>query len=138
MGMVQEFKQFALKGSVVDLAVGVIIGGAFGKIVSSLVDNILMPPLGLLIGGMDFTQLRIILKAAGADGKGEVAIGYGMFIQNTVNFLIIAWCLFMVIKAMNSLDKPKAPGAPVVTPAPAPPAEDVLLLREIRDSLRVK
>jgi large conductance mechanosensitive channel len=126
--MVQEFKDFALKGSVVDLAVGVIIGAAFGKIVSSLVENILMPPLGLLIGGVDFSQLRLVLKAAGTDGKGEVAIGYGVFLQNTVNFLIIAWALFIVIQAMNRLKTKPAP--PSSTP------EDVLLLRQIRDSLK--
>ncbi|MGZ3722851.1 MAG: large conductance mechanosensitive channel protein MscL, partial [Bdellovibrionales bacterium] len=81
--MYQEFKNFALKGSVVDLAVGVIIGGAFGKIVASLVENILMPPIGLAVGGVDFSQLKFVLKSAAADGKGEVAIGYGLFLQNT-------------------------------------------------------
>jgi len=126
--MLEEFKEFALKGSVVDLAVGVIIGAAFGKIVSSLVENILMPPLGLLIGGVDFSQLRIVLKAAGADGKGEVAIGYGVFLQNSVNFLIIAWALFIVIQGMNRLKSKPEP--------PAKTPEDVLLLREIRDSLK--
>lgn len=127
MSMVQEFKKFALKGNVVDLAVGVIIGGAFGKIVSALVDNILMPPLGLLIGGMDFSQLKFILQAA-AEGKPEVVIGYGLFVQNVVNFLIVAWSLFLVVKAMNRIyEEPKAPAA---TP------EDIVLLREIRDSLK--
>ena len=134
MSMMKEFKEFALKGSVVDLAVGVIIGGAFGKIVSSLVENILMPPLGLLIGGVDFTQLKLVLKAAGADGKGEVAIGYGMFLQNSLNFMIVALALFFMIQAMNRL-RVHHEAAPA---APAPPPEDVLLLREIRDSLRVK
>jgi large conductance mechanosensitive channel len=105
----------------VDLAVGVIIGGAFGKIVASLVDNIIMPPIGLLIGGVDFTQLKYVLK--GADGKGEVAVGYGMFIQNTVNFLIIALALFLVIQAMNRMKR----GPEAVVPAAIP--EDVLLLR---------
>jgi large conductance mechanosensitive channel len=128
MSMLQEFKNFALKGSVVDLAVGVIIGAAFGKIVASLVANILMPPLGLIVGGVDFSQLKLVLKAAAADGKGEVAIGYGVFLQNTVDFLIVAWALFLVIQAMNRLKKSPAPEA--ATP------EDVLLLREIRDSLR--
>jgi large conductance mechanosensitive channel len=134
MSMLQEFKQFALKGSVVDLAVGVIIGGAFGKIVGSLVDNILMPPLGMLIGGVDFSQLKLVIKAAAADGKGEVALGYGVFLQNSVNFLIVAWALFLMIQTMNRLRTHEtAPTAP-----PAAPPEDVLLLREIRDSLRVK
>lgn len=130
MGIFHEFRQFAMKGSVVDLAVGVVIGGAFGKIVTSLVDNIIMPPIGLLVGGVDFSQLKMVLKAAGGDGKGEVAIGYGLFLQNTVNFLIIAWAMFLVIQAMNRLHRAPAPST--ATP------EDVLLLREIRDSLRVK
>ena len=130
MGIVQEFKDFAMKGNVVDLAVGVIIGAAFGKIVSALVDNILMPPIGFLVGGMDFSQLKFIIQSAGADGKGEVAIGYGMFLQNSVNFLIVAAALFFVIKGMNKLQKPK-PNAP----PPADPA-DVALLKEIRDLLR--
>ncbi len=129
MSMIQEFKTFAMKGNVVDLAVGVIIGGAFGKIVSALVDQIIMPPIGMLIGGMDFSQLKLILQAAGADGKGEVALGYGVFVQAVVNFLIIAWALFMVIKTMNKLQKPPAPAA-AVTP------EDIVLLREIRDALK--
>lgn len=127
MSMLQEFKKFALKGNVVDLAVGVIIGGAFGKIVSSLVDNVLMPPLGLLIGGVDFSQLKLVLQVA-ADGKPEVVIGYGLFLQHLVNFIIVAWALFILVKGMNRLyEEPKAPAA---TP------EDVLLLREIRDSLK--
>lgn len=130
MSMLQEFKTFAMKGNVVDLAVGVIIGGAFGKIVSALVEQILMPPIGLAIGGVDFSQLKLIIAQAGADGKGEVAIGYGVFLQAVVNFLIIAWALFMVIKTMNRLQKPAPPSA-----APATP-EDIILLREIRDSLR--
>ena len=128
MQMLKEFKDFAMKGNVVDLAVGVIIGGAFGKIVTVLVDKILMPPIGLVIGGVDFSDLRIILKAADAAGKGEVAIGYGELIQTLINFIIIAWALFLVIKAMNSLKR--APAPPSATP------EDVLLLREIRDSLK--
>jgi large conductance mechanosensitive channel len=129
MSFASEFKEFAVKGNVVDLAVGVIIGGAFGKIVSALVDQIIMPPIGMLIGGMDFSQLKFIIQAAGADGKGEVALGYGVFVQAVVNFLIIAWALFMVIKTMNKLQKPPAPAA-AVTP------EDIVLLREIRDSLK--
>lgn len=133
MSVVKEFKEFAMKGNVVDLAVGVIIGGAFGKIVASLVDNIIMPPIGKAIGGVDFSQLKLIIQAAGADGKGEVAIGYGVFLQTVVNFLIIAFALFMVIKAMNRF-KHEAPPPP----PPAVTPEDILLLREIRDSLRVK
>ncbi len=129
MTLTQEFRDFAMKGNVVDLAVGVIIGGAFGKIVAALVEKILMPPLGLLIGGVDFSQLKIILKAAAADGKGEVAIGYGDFLQTTVNFLIVAWAIFLMIKMMNAFKKEQ----PAV---PAPTPDDVLLLREIRDLLK--
>ena len=132
MSVFKEFREFASKGNVVDLAVGVIIGGAFGKVVTALVDKILMPPIGLLIGGMDFSQLRFILKAADAAGKGEVAIGYGELIQTLINFLIIAWALFMVIKAMNALKRQNKvePLPPAATP------EDILLLREIRDNLK--
>ena len=134
MSVMKDFKEFAMRGNVVDLAVGVIIGAAFGKIVAALVENILMPPIGLLVGGMDFTQLRLILKSAAADGKGEVSIGYGIFIQATVNFMIVAFSLFLVIQAINRLKRaqPAAPAAPAATP------EDVILLREIRDSLRSK
>jgi large conductance mechanosensitive channel len=128
MSMIQEFKQFAMKGNVVDLAVGVIIGAAFGKIVASLVDNLLMPVIGLLIGGMDFSDMKLVLKAA-AEGQPEVALGYGIFVQALVNFIIIAWALFMVIKAMNTLQNQKP-----ATPPPTP--EDVVLLREIRDALK--
>lgn len=130
MGFVQEFKEFAMKGNVVDLAVGVIIGGAFGKIVSAMVDKILMPMIGILMGGVDFSTLKLVIIEAGADGKGEVAMGYGIFIQTVVDFLIVAFCLFAVIKVMNKLKR-----APPAGP-PAPPSEDVLLLREIRDLLR--
>lgn len=130
--MLKKFKEFAIKGNVVDLAVGVMIGAAFGKIVSSLVDNILMPPIGLVVGGMDFSRLRLVLKAAGADGKGEVAIGYGIFLQNTVDFLIVAFALFILIQVIQHLRS--QPEAVPATPPAAP--EDVQLLREIRDLLR--
>ncbi|MBY0384647.1 large-conductance mechanosensitive channel protein MscL [bacterium] len=132
MGFAQEFKEFAMKGNVVDLAVGVIIGGAFGKIVSAMVDKVLMPLIGVLMGGVDFTNLRAVIVEAGADGKGEVAIGYGFFIQTVVDFLIVAFCLFTVIKMMNKMKKAPAPAAA----APAEPSEDILLLRQIRDSLK--
>ncbi len=128
MSMIQEFKTFAMKGNVVDLAVGVIIGAAFGKIVSAMVEQIFMPVLGLVVGGMDFSQMKFVMKAA-EGAQPEVAIGYGMFVQAVINFLIIAWALFMVIKAMNKLNKPQ--------PAPAASTpEDILLLRQIRDSLQ--
>jgi len=133
MSVFKEFRDFAMKGNVVDLAVGVIIGGAFGKIVSVLVEKIIMPPIGLVIGGVDFSMLRVILKAAGGDGKGEVAIGYGELIQTLINFLIIACALFVVIKGMNSLKRKDE--TPV---APAPVPDDVRLLGEIRDLLRGK
>ena len=123
----EEFKKFALKGNVVDLAVGVIIGGAFGKVVSALVDNVLTPPLGLLIGGMDFSHLRLVLLAA-KDGQAEVSVGYGLFLQALVNFMIVAWSLFVFIKLMNKLHLEAISNT--TTP------EDVLLLREIRDELK--
>ncbi len=131
MSMIEEFKKFALKGNVVDLAVGVIIGAAFGKIVTALVNQIIMPPIGMLIGNVDFTDLKVVLKAAAGD-QAEVAIGYGVFIQEVVNFLIIAWAIFLAIKAMNSLHRRKAAGLE----APAAPPEEVVLLREIRDALK--
>lgn len=130
MSLAKEFKEFAMKGNVVDLAVGVIIGTAFGKIIAAIVDQVLMPPIGMLIGGVDFSQLKIVIQQAAADGKGEVAIGYGVALQALVNFIIVAWCLFMVIKGMNRMKKP-VPGAP-----PPPEPTDVTLLREIRDLLR--
>lgn len=120
----KEFKEFISKGNVFDMAIGVIIGGAFGKIVTSLVDNILMPLIGLLIGGLDFSKLAIKVK--------DAEIGYGLFIQNVVDFLIVALCIFFVLKLMSKFKKKKEeePAAPVE------PSEEVLLLREIRDSLK--
>jgi large conductance mechanosensitive channel len=136
MGMLSEFKEFAMKGNVVDLAVGVIIGAAFGKIVSSLVDGVIMPVVGNLVGGVNFSELSIVLKDAviGPDGKeaaAAVAIKYGAFLQTVIDFVIIAFVLFAVIKVMNRLKR--ADAAP---PPPAETPEDVLLLREIRDSLK--
>lgn len=131
MLVVKEFKEFALKGNVVDLAVGVIIGAAFGKIVTVLVEKIMMPPIGLAVGGMDFSQLKFILKAADSAGKGEVAIWYGELVQTSINFAIVAFSLFMIIKAMNSLKKTEA-----ANPVSAPTPEDIILLREIRDLLK--
>ena len=132
MSIVQEFKQFAVKGNALDLAVGVIIGAAFGKIVTVLVDRIIMPPIGMLIGGVDFTDLRIIMKEAGADGKGESSIGYGELIQTGLNFVIVAFAVFALVKAINSLKKAEA----AKPAAPAPTPDDVILLREIRDLLK--
>src|SRR5665647_718355 len=131
MGMLQEFKEFAIKGNVVDMAVGVIIGAAFGKIVSSFVTDVIMPPIGVLIGGADFSKLSFILQDATATAPA-VAISYGKFIQTVVDFTIIAAVIFMVIKGINSM-KRKAEAAPA-TPA-APPAQEVLLM-EIRYLLK--
>ena len=136
MGMMTEFREFAMRGNVIDLAVGVVIGGAFGKIVSALVDKVIMPPIGLLIGGVDFSKLVITLKAATVDAAGKevpaVVLGYGEFINALIQFVIVAFAIFMVVKAINRLHK-KPAEAPA---APAAPTEEVLLLREIRDSLR--
>lgn len=133
MGMTSEFKQFAMRGNVIDLAVGVVIGGAFGKIVSALVDKVIMPPIGLLVGGVDFSKLAITLKAATVDAAGKevpaVVLAYGEFINAIIQFAIVAFAIFMVVKMINKLHKqPEA--APAATP------EDTLLLREIRDSLK--
>src|SRR6201986_4545531 len=125
MSIVKKFKEFAMRGNVVDLAVGVIIGAAFGKIVTSLVNDVIMPPIGYITGGIDFKNLKIILKPADAANKvAEVAITYGNFINTVIEFLIIAFCIFMVVKAINSLKKPEeaAPGAD-----PVPSNEEVLL-----------
>lgn len=138
MKIIQEFKEFAIKGNVVDMAVGIIIGGAFGKIVTSLVNDVIMPPIGMIIGGVNFNGLRLVLKSASVDAAGvaspEVAINYGAFIQVLFDFIIVAFCIFMMIKGLNSLKKKKeeAPAAP-----PAPTKEEVLLT-EIRDLLKNK
>ena len=136
MGMISEFKEFAMRGNVIDLAVGVVIGGAFGKIVTSLVDKVIMPPLGMLIGKVDFSSLAIELAPAsvGADGKEipAVMLGYGDFINTVVQFVILAFAIFMLVKVINRLSRKKEE-APA---APAEPSEEVLLLREIRDNLK--
>ncbi|WP_417566378.1 large-conductance mechanosensitive channel protein MscL [Marinobacter sp.] len=133
MSIMKEFKEFAVKGNVVDMAVGIIIGVAFGKIVSSFVADVLMPPIGMLIGGVDFSNLVITLKAA-EDGVEAVAIRYGVFIQAVFDFVIVAFAVFMAVKALNSLRKKEAetPAAP-----PAPSAQEQLLM-EIRDLLKAK
>lgn len=136
MGMISEFKEFAMRGNVIDLAVGVVIGGAFGKIVTSLVDKVVMPPLGLLIGKVDFSDLAWELSPAriGADGVEvpAVVIGYGDFINTLIQFIIVAFAIFMLIKVINRLSRKKAEEPA----APAEPSEEVLLLREIRDNLK--
>ena len=136
--MLKEFKEFALKGNVLDLAIGIIIGAAFGAIVSSLVDDIIMPPVGLILGGVDFSQLFVVLKGDGdyntieqAKEAGAVTWNVGLFINAVIKFLIVAFAVFLLVKAINRLTRKqeaKAPDAPK-------PAEDVVLLREIRDLL---
>jgi large conductance mechanosensitive channel len=135
MGFFKEFKEFAMRGSVIDLAVGVVIGASFGKIVSSLVDDVIMPPIGYITGGVDFSNLKYVIQEANESaGLTEVAIGYGNFLNAVIQFLIVALCIFSVIKALNTLKRKEeeAPDAP-----PAPTKEEVLLT-EIRDLLRSK
>ena len=138
MGMLSEFKEFAMRGNVVDLAVGVVIGAAFGKIVSSLVSDVIMPPIGWLIGNIDFSELEWVLQAAGtaADGSeiAAVSIKYGLFLNAVVQFTIVAFAIFLVVKAINRL-RNAAPPAPA---APPEPSEEVKLLAEIRDALKAK
>jgi large conductance mechanosensitive channel len=133
MSMLEEFKAFAMRGNVVDLAVGVVIGAAFGKIVTALVNNVIMPPIGLLTGGVDFSQLKWVLKPADTSNPAhkvaEVAIQYGIFINTLIQFVIIAFAIFMVVKAINRMNRKEEA-------APAAPPQDVLLLTEIRDLLK--
>ena len=131
--MMSEFKDFAMKGNVVDMAVGIVIGGAFGKIVSSFVADVLMPPIGLMLGNVDFSDLAVTLSAASESGEA-VLISYGAFIQTVIDFIIIAFAIFMVVKAMNSMKK-KEEAAPA---APAAPSKEEVLLTEIRDALSSK
>ena len=128
MSIIQEFKKFAVKGNVIDMAIGVVIGGAFGKIVTSFVNDIIMPPISVLTGGIDFSSLNVVLRQASSK-SGAIVLNYGIFINTILDFLIIAVSIFLVIKQMNKLkkkeeEKPKQTG------------EDILLLREIRDSLK--
>ncbi len=133
MSMKKEFKDFAMKGNVVDLAVGLVIGAAFGKIVTALVAGIIMPPIGLLLGGVNFSDLAIVLKEA-ANGAPAVVISYGAFIQTVIDFTIIAFAIFMVVKGINKL-KQKEEATPK---APAAPSPQEVLLTEIRDLLKAK
>jgi large conductance mechanosensitive channel len=138
MGMLQEFKEFAMKGNVVDMAVGVIIGGAFGKIVSSLVADVIMPPIGVILGGVDFSDLAVTIKEASKNAAGvdvpAVVISYGKFIQTLIDFTIIAAAIFLIIKVLYSFKK-KAEDAPAAPPAPS---NEEILLTEIRDLLKNK
>ncbi|OGT56006.1 MAG: hypothetical protein A3E01_01895 [Gammaproteobacteria bacterium RIFCSPHIGHO2_12_FULL_63_22] len=136
MGFMSEFKEFAMRGNVIDLAVGVVIGGAFGKIITSLVNDVVMPVIGKILGGVNFTDLALVLTPAqmGADGKevaAAVLLRYGAFIQSMIDFALIALAIFMAIKVINRLQRKKEEA-----PAPAAPAEDIVLLTEIRDALR--
>ena len=148
MGMIKEFKEFAMKGNVVDLAVGVIIGAAFGKIVTSMVQDVLMPPIGKAMGGVNFSDLFVNLdrvktlpngepfhSLAQAKAAGAAVIAYGSFINTVIDFVIVAFCIFMVIKGMNALKRKPAPAPAVPAPAPVPTAEEKLLA-EIRDLLK--
>lgn len=133
MSMLQEFKAFAMRGNVMDMAIGIVIGAAFGKIVTALVEDVIMPPIGWITGGIDFSSLKWVIRAADdsdpAHKVAEVAISYGIFINTVITFLIIAFSIFLVIKAMNRLQKKEEA-------APAPPPADVALLTEIRDLLK--
>ena len=128
--MIQEFKEFAMKGNVIDLAVGIVIGTAFGKIVSSLVSDVIMPPIGLVLGGVDFTKLVFVLKEASVEAEA-VVISYGAFINSVLDFVVIAFAIFIVIKQINRFKKEEVKEEEI-----AKPSEEVVLLTEIRDSLR--
>ena len=132
MSFISEFKKFALRGNVMDMAVGIIIGGAFGTVVKSLVDDVIMPPIGMLTSGIDFKNLAVTIREADANTKA-VTINYGSFINNIISFLIIAWAVFMLVKAMNAAESRLSLG---LQPDAPPPPEEVVLLREIRDSLK--
>ena len=136
MGMISEFREFAMRGNVIDLAVGVVIGAAFGKIVTALVDKVIMPPIGLLVGGVDFSRWAWTLKEATVDAAGNtvpaVVIGIGEFLNTVIQFVIVAFAIFLLVKVVNRLARKKEE-APA---APAAPSEEVVLLREIRDSLK--
>ena len=128
MSFISEFKDFAIKGNMIDMAVGIVVGGAFGKVVASFVEDVIMPPIGLLLGGVDFSSLGVVLKEA-AEGAEAVVLRYGSFIQSIVNFLIIALAIFIVVKWINSLKKAEEE-------KPAEPPADEVLLTEIRDLLK--
>lgn len=140
MSLIKDYKAFITKGNIVDLAVAVVIGGAFGKVITSLVKDVIMPPIGLMIGGVDFKDLKYVMQEAVMSAEGEisaaaVSINYGMFVQNILEFLIIAWAIFMVVRGLAAAKKKEeaAPAAPVVPPAPS---KEEVLLGEIRDLLK--
>jgi large conductance mechanosensitive channel len=136
MSIAQEFKEFAVKGNVIDLAVGVIIGGAFGKIVSSLVNDVIMPPIGILLGGVNFKDLALTLKEASADGAtAAVKLQYGAFAQTVFDFIILAFIIFLMVKFINKLKREQETAPPPPAAPPEPSAEEKLLM-EIRDALK--
>jgi len=143
MGMIQEFKKFALRGNVVDMAVGIILGGAFGTIVKSLVDDVIMPPIGVLTGGIDFKELTLPIKDPVTEVVGgvekvvtpAVTLNYGNFINNVITFLIVAWAVFLLVKAINAAEAKLRFGDAPPADAPPPP-ENIVLLRQIRDALQ--
>ena len=135
MSFIKEFKEFAVKGNVIDLAVGVIIGGAFGKIVTSVVSDMIMPPIGLLVGGVDFSDLKLTLKEA-ANGAPAVTLNYGQFLQTTFDFTIVAFAVFLMVKAINTMKK-NLERQKAAEPPPPPPRNEVLL-EEIRDLLKAR
>jgi large conductance mechanosensitive channel len=135
MSITTEFKEFVSRGNVVELAIGVVIGGAFGSVSAALVTNVVMPPIGWLLSGINFTDIATTIKAAGPDGKGAVVIGWGTFIQSVINFLIVATVMFGVVKAMNAVRRKNEAAPPT---APPEPSEELRVLQEIRDALRAK
>ena len=141
MSIASEFKAFAMRGNAIDLAVGIVVGAAFTAIVSSLVKDVITPPLGLILGGIDFSNFFVVLSSGGpystlkeATDAGAVTVNYGLFINTLINFLIVAFALFIIIKQINRLTAPRV----VEKPGDPPPPEDIRLLREIRDALRAK
>ncbi len=143
MAIMKEFREFAVRGNVVDMAVGIIIGGAFTTIVKSLVSDVIMPPIGLLLADVDFTDLFVVLKGEGpyttlaqAQAAGAVTLNYGQFINNVISFLIVAWAVFFLVRGLNRLKRREEEAAPVATPPTPEVPEDIILLREIRDSLK--
>jgi len=140
MGIIKEFKTFAMRGNVIDMAIGIILGGAFGKIVSSFVNDVIMPPIGLLVGGVDFSDIKFKLKNAVVDAAGqittpEVTLNLGVFINTVIDFLIVAFAIFIVVKGMNKMKK-KEEEKPAPAPAPPEPTNEEKLLAEIRDLLK--
>lgn len=136
MAFIKEFKEFAMRGNVVDMAVGVVIGGAFGKITTSLVNDVIMPPIGMMLGKIDFKDLKLTLVEA-TDTAAGVSINYGMFINTIIDFTLVAFALFLVIKAMNTMKRKEA-AAPAAPAAPPPPSNEEKLLGEIRDLLKTR